>query len=294
MKFLLPLIALLSFGFSSQAQEVWTYQPGPDQGKDAFIYDLEPSENFFDHPNFMASAWTNGMQFTRVRCLIDFLPQSLPEDIQVLDARLSLYSYDSPSNGPHSNLSGSNASLLQRIVEPWEEMNVTWVNQPETTTENQVTLEASTFAIQDYEDIDITALVQDMIANPSQGHGLMIRLITEDFYRAMVFGSGDNPNPDLRPKVVITYESTLSIEDVNDLGFGLYPNPTDSQVRIKLKKASTGELRVYDISGRLVRNEYFSATAEIQTDVSELPNGLYVVKTLSEHGEATGKLMISR
>jgi hypothetical protein len=288
------IASLLFLSLCGFAQQVWTYQPGPQQGKDAFIYTLESDESFGDHPNFMASAWTNGGEFVVVRCLIDILPENVPDNIEILDAKLSLYSYDSPSNGAHSTASGSNACFLRRIVEPWSENSVTWFTQPETTTENQVVLDASSFSIQDYEDIDITAMVQDMIESDDQGRGIMIRLQTEDIYRAMVFGSSDNDDPELRPKVVITYESTLSMDDQDELEFNLFPNPAESWVRLELPGDQTGELRIWDNSGRVILSEIFQGRSQVEVDISDLSNGIYFVESITESGQGVEKLVIAR
>jgi len=291
--FISSLVFAMIFS-SSFSQEVWIYQPDAETGKDAFIYTLEPFENLGDHPNFMASAWTNGGEPTVVRCLIDVIPEGFPEGVEIIDARLSLYSYDSPSNGPHSTISGSNATYLQRIVEPWSETEVNWMNQPETTTQNQVTLQASAFSIQDYEDIDITALVQDMMANPDQDHGLLMKLITEDYYRAMVFGSSDNDNPELWPKIEITYEAPLAVDDLNGIDFRIFPNPCDSWTRVQFQEEEVGRINVFDQMGKLLDSKGFSGSSEVLLDLSHLADGIYTLQCITENGTGSEKLVVSR
>jgi hypothetical protein len=45
-----------------------------------------------------------------------------------------------------------------------------------------------------------------MIVNPSENHGYIIRLVDETLSsNKLVFGSSDNQNIDLHPKVVVEY-----------------------------------------------------------------------------------------
>ncbi|MCZ4409133.1 DNRLRE domain-containing protein [Cryomorphaceae bacterium 1068] len=279
--------------FELSAQETIIYQPGPEDGKDAFIYTLEPELNVGDHQNFMASAWTNGLTPLAVRCLIDVIPPDLPPDVNILEAKLSLYSYDSSSNGPHSTLSGSNNAVLRKIIEPWEEETVTWANRPAMTTINQVQLPASTAAIQDYLDIDITILVQEMIDNPETGHGLMIKLATEQPYRAMVFGSSDNDNPELWPKIEITYETTLSSDwGESESELTLFPNPTSEIVRVQGKELNGSELRIYDLNGRLIESYKQLSDELLEINVAHLANGSYVVQLVNSTGISSNHTLV--
>jgi len=118
----------------------------------------------------------------------------------------------------HESLSGANTALLQRITEGWEEDDVTWNNQPQAHTVNQVTLAKSTSPTQDYLDIEVTNIVQDMVDNPSSNYGFLFRLETEEYYRRMCFAASNHTDPALRPTLVITYES-CSIDIGNDTTF---------------------------------------------------------------------------
>jgi hypothetical protein len=285
------LLVFLSFGLS--AQETIIYQPGPEDGKDAFIYTLEPQLNVGGHQNFMASAWTSGLTPLAVRSLIDVIPPDLPPNVNILEAKLSLYSYDSSSNGPHSTLSGSNNAVLRKIIEPWDEWTVTWENRPAATTMNQVQLPASTAAIQDYLDIDITILVQDMVDSPETGHGLLIKLATEQPYRAMVFGSSDNENPELRPKIEITYESTLSYDsDESESELELFPNPASETFHVRGKELNGGELRIYDLNGRLIESYKQLSDELLEINIAHLANGSYLVQLIYSTGISSNHTLV--
>ena len=95
--------------------------------------------------------------------------------------------------------------LFRRVIEPWDEYTVTWYNQPEITTQNQVRLPESQSPTQDYTDIDIKILFQDIINDPEFSHGILFRLQEEAYDRKMMFASGDYEIPLLRPKLEIIY-----------------------------------------------------------------------------------------
>lgn len=179
-------------------------QPGPQQGKDAYLRALSPTVNYGSHIDYMAQAWTIGGQVTIVRSLIEFDLSSIPSNAVILDAKLSLYySYLSP-NGDHQ---GANDSYIQRITSSWNENTVTWNTQPTTTSSNQKYLSQTVSNTQDFTNINVTNLVSDMIGNPTSSFGFMIRLVTEQTYRRLTFASSDYPDSLRRPKLVITYSA---------------------------------------------------------------------------------------
>lgn len=182
-----------------------TLQPSNVEGKDAFVYDLEPDRNFETHPDFMAASGTNGgVQFI-VRSFVRFDFASIPSDAIIDSVKLSLFSYNSASNGSHFWGEGSNRSFIQKVNSPWSESLITWNNQPSSSEENKIVLQQSENEIQDYLDIDVTVLAKEMIKTPSVNNGFVIKLETEEIYKRMVFGSSDNDNDSLYPKLVVYY-----------------------------------------------------------------------------------------
>jgi hypothetical protein len=179
-------------------------QPNSADGKDALLHGLSSEANTnYGSLQFMPSfAWTFGGTPGVGRNLIWFDLSSIPASAVITDAKLSLYAWDGTSE-QHSTLSGSNATLLRRVTSPWNENTVTWSSQPTTTSVNQVLLPASTSLTENYTGMNITHLVNDMIANPN--YGLMLQLQNESYYRRMTFASSDHPNPALRPKLEVTY-----------------------------------------------------------------------------------------
>ncbi len=203
----------------SFSQDTLVLQPDSFCGKDALIRSLSPNTNYSNNVDFNAHAWTNSGTPVTHRSLIEFDLSAIPLNSTIIGAYLSLYSYNSTVIGTHSTLSGSNEAVLQQITNGWNENTLTWGNQPPTTTVNQVILPQSTSAIQDYLNIDVTAMIQDMINNPTTGHGFLFKLTNEQYYRRMLFASSDNPDPNLHPKIEIIYSSTGTVTQ-NSLNLG--------------------------------------------------------------------------
>ena len=71
--------------------------------------------------------------------------------------------------------------------------------------QNQVRLPESQSPTQDYPDIDVKNLFQDIINDPEFSHGILFRLQEEAYDQKMMFASGDYDIPLLRPKLEIIY-----------------------------------------------------------------------------------------
>lgn len=189
---------------------VVTLQPGVSNGIDALIedypYNNYRNKNWGDYDCFMAKSWTASGAPLVIRSFIDFNFDTIPVNAIIDSARLSLYAYGNDNQGyGHDTLSGSNACYLQRVINYWLEHGVTWNTQPMTTEENMLLIPKSHTTMQDYTNLDMTALVRDTYNNPDESFGFMIRLKDEVDYRQMTFGSSDAENPSRRPKLVIYY-----------------------------------------------------------------------------------------
>ncbi|WP_437744042.1 DNRLRE domain-containing protein [Sorangium sp. So ce1504] len=192
-------------------------QPG-SAGADATITSLSSGAgtNNGNSPNLTAGLWTSSdVKYTN-RSLFRFDLSTIPAGSTIERARLSLYADpdarlygQGTSNGlspGHATLGGSNAFLLQRVTSAWQENTVTWANQPTTTTLNQVLLPQSTSDGQDYERVDVTALVRDMLSAPANNHGFLMRLQDEVVkWREVSFTSSDHATAARRPKLEVVF-----------------------------------------------------------------------------------------
>lgn len=81
--------------------------------------------------------------------------------------------------------------------------------------------------------------------------------------------------------------------------FNVYPNPsTDGnfQLNIKMNEASLANIQVIDINGRQV---YFKDLGKLQSQIvnlnlTNLANGMYIIKISNEFGQATKKVVINK
>lgn len=183
-------------------------QPDSREGIDAFIeswpYENYSNTNWGDYEAFVAIAWTAGGTPMTARSLMKFDLKAIPSGSKVKRATLSLYSTGLPYIGEgHSDLSGPNDFVINRVISKWDERTVTWNTQPRITREGEIILPPSGSYDQDYIDIDITEMVQAMVRKPSENHGIMIRLLNESYYRGIIFASSDHSDPEKRPRLVI-------------------------------------------------------------------------------------------
>lgn len=90
-------------------------------------------------------------------------------------------------------------------------------------------------------------------------------------------------------------DSTAGIEDViSESSISIYPNPATSEFTIALPKTMKAEVRVFDISGKLLIYEADALISNKHTiDVSSLSSGTYFVRLNTEEGTATKKLLIN-
>ncbi|MBN2175853.1 MAG: DNRLRE domain-containing protein [Bacteroidales bacterium] len=211
------LFSLCLISAENTAQDTIFIQPGPEDGKDAIIHSLYPYTNYGDLLSLIAAAWTYQSDFGIIRGLFEFDLDSIPSDLQIKEAFLNLY-YN-PTCG-HEGHGGENSAWIRKVTGNWNEYTVNWINQPPTSSENQIILPASTSTTQDYLGIPLTDLVQEMISNPEENFGFQLRIQNEEVYRSLTFASSDYPITSLRPMLVIIPEcqSPISYYTYEDLG----------------------------------------------------------------------------
>lgn len=191
------------------SQTTVVLQPNGVEGKDALLHGLASvsSTNYGNSDQFTATAWTFNGDFGIVRALIDFDLSSIPSGANIIDAKLDLYGWESTNGfGPHSQLSGNNDFLLQRVTSSWDENLVTWNTAPSTSNNNETFFSGTPVQGQNYTNMNVLDLVQDMVDNPSGSHGFMMRLQNENYYRCMNFYSSDALDSTKRPRLTIIYD----------------------------------------------------------------------------------------
>ncbi len=207
--------------FGSGSHYVLRLRPDPEMGFDAMISNLEPDKNFGKHPFFEATYMTDDSPLAVMRenrSLIRFSPSGLPKSAIIQKVTLSLF-YDIPipwngylKDSLFVDAAGNVvycAGVLEQIIEPWQEHEVTWNSQPKTNEKVQVWIRPF-IKNANFIDVDVTRMFVNEFSYPS--YGMLFKLApspTLDVYSGVFpgfrFASSDSEKPELRPILTIHY-----------------------------------------------------------------------------------------
>lgn len=103
---------------------------------------------------------------------------------------------------------------------------------------------------------------------------------------------------------LVSEESKRVLEhDANNklTGLSIYPNPTNGKFTIKydLLKKSDVRLNIFDVNGSLVKelvniNAQYEGKYKIPVNLSDLPNGIYIVNLINNGERTTERIVIER
>jgi hypothetical protein len=292
----------LTINYTPPATACITLQPHDGCGKDAMVWNAPPynngNTNYGSHEALGAHAWTNQGTPDTARSLLQFDLSVIPSNAIITSAMLSLYNNPTTvyANGAHSWLSGPNTGLLQRITTYWDEKTVTWFTQPASTTANEVTIPASTTIHQDYPNMDVTQLVTDMINDPLNSYGFMIRLVDEQQYRALVFASCNYSDQSRNPKLEICYSIQNGVETNPGSSFVIYPNPAHQRFCIesgrKINAAVSVEL--FNVMGEKIYADEVMVPGLFKKEiiVSDYSPGIYFLNVKSGEEHFTKEIVV--
>jgi len=247
------VVLFLSLQGVKAQESTLVLQPGPESGVDAFINSKISSKNNFFHEEISSGVWTNGGIPVTVKGLVKFDLEGIKPGVKIIQATLHLSSIHGMGNGEHSNLTRRNDALLQKITSPWDQFTVTWDNQPKVTPINQAHLPASKASIQDYH-IDVTAMVQDMVNDPSRNFGMMLSPKVDKPYAMLVFASSDYKVEAKRPKLEVRYNEAIQHYDFRKVYSFIHYNPMskslittqNESLRFKVLSNSGKQVLEYD------------------------------------------------
>jgi Metallo-peptidase family M12B Reprolysin-like/Cadherin-like/Secretion system C-terminal sorting domain len=97
--------------------------------------------------------------------------------------------------------------------------------------------------------------------------------------------------------VINPSEVSTKEPDAAPVQLDVYPNPTPGQVWFQLSAtpASAAQLRLFDLSGRLVRETVWpSGSTVLQWALDEVTSGIYIAQYRDQRGLTTRKIMIDR
>jgi hypothetical protein len=204
-----PLVLKIPVG--SAVTKILFLQPGPEKGKDAMISNTRPDLNFGTFRYFEASYLPSENVLTLMdmkRSLIFFDLSALPKPSVINKVILKL-SYDVPLPWDSTIFFSSTIKpygVIQQVIEPWEENQVTWNKQPKTTEVNQVFITPFIRNV-NFIEVDITKLIVIPTANALPNHGLLFKLSSNEKFKGFRFASSDYPDSLMRPRLSIQYTS---------------------------------------------------------------------------------------
>ncbi len=290
-------LLFMALVYNSQAQVTIHLRPDAAAGKDAMVSSLQPAMNFGSSLDFASLAWTNFGDPVNFRTYFQFDLSVIPAGAQIQSATLHLYNNpnSTSNNGEHSNLSGSNESVIQRVTGAWDESTITWNNMPASTSVNELTVPQSTSTSQDYM-LNMTALVNDVMATGNTNHGFVLKLKNENYYRCLLFGTSDDADSLLRPKLSVTY-SPLSVNDHLSVNLSVIPNKAGNEISLLFDpvKANNMSIAVNDLSGKQVIVEETirmgGANSYSVTMPENLSSGIYIVSLTTDSGRVIRKFL---
>ena len=107
-----------------------------------------------------------------------------------------------------------------------------------------------------------------------------------------VFDKDSLDNWDIYVSKYYKYNS-LNINDINKQIISLFPNPASNQITLDNGNCLIKTVYMYDVTGREVKRFYINMN-KITLDISDVQNGMYVVKINTEQGVTTKKIQIIR
>lgn len=249
-----------------------TLRPG-SEGKDteASDYGSNKTQNYGDVIVIASYIWNNGATTFREKAFIEFDLSFIPSNGIVTSAELDLHADDPTQTfvgNPSTPMNGSNnASYLRRVTTAWDEHTLTWNNMPTGTSQNEVILATSTSTGQDYLNINVASLVQDMVQNGN--YGFIIEPVSTTPSNSMIFRSSDYIDSLERPALRVCYTNATDIRKAEQVQLNalVYPNPFSTYFNVVLPHADMDKvvsLKVFNLMGQQVFEKELIVTEDSQ------------------------------
>ena len=90
--------------------------------------------------------------------------------------------------------------------------------------------------------------------------------------------------------------TTEPVEAYSGEVLSVYPNPTQGEVHVMLNQGSNAEVTVFDITGRQLFNYHFNGLnhTTLENHLNGLTSGVYFINVVSELGNQTVKLVVTK
>ena len=173
-----------------------TLQPGPAEGKDAYVGAGSPDGNYGNSSSLYVGY--SSSTYPRYRAYLYFdVSSSLPADAVVMYAYLYVHQYGFYGTG---NL----PICLYQVNSDWQEGNITWNNHPNSLTDAEYTRYVSSTS-GTWRTLYIRDLVRGWLDGSITNYGMLLKPVSEPATKIAYFNSSDYSNISLRPRLEIKY-----------------------------------------------------------------------------------------
>jgi|GEM_PF-441052 len=93
---------------------------------------------------------------------------------------------------------------------------------------------------------------------------------------------------------VIVVDGCLSVDEVQQEAFSVYPNPSDGKFTIVSENAFIEQIKLYDSAGKLIHVMDTGYEQKIHLDLMDLPNGVYMAELAAGGSSQVLRLIINR
>ncbi len=278
-KFLL-LIGLFSLSISAGAQ-VFVTLPVSFDSPVGYHDDYNTANQNFGNAAFIASFQIPGYHFgvNTNRGLMAFDLSSIPVGSTIISAKLNLHAYtDFTVAALQNGHCGNNQSKLSRITSNWNETTVTWNSQPTVSNVNEILLNQSNATNQDYLNVNVSNLVQDMVNNPTTSFGFRLALVDEVVTSSLAFCSKEYPDPSKHPSLVVEYRlPASSLSEFTFEEFAMYPNPVQNTLHLSFPNAEQNRrITCVDAQGKRIF-QVSGENQDLDLDLLFMASGLYTI-----------------
>lgn len=87
----------------------------------------------------------------------------------------------------------------------------------------------------------------------------------------------------------VTFTHVDGMEENNNIATVIYPNPTTGIVNIKYNEAA--QVNVFNTFGQLLLSQSTNGNDQETIDISNLPDGLYLIQMIGESGTTTKQII---
>jgi hypothetical protein len=176
----------------------------------------------------------------------------------------------------------------------WVENTITWNNKPAAQPAILATANVNSTTNQYYQ-CDLTSLIASL--RSTSINSVTIKLInTNSSNNQVIFNSREAASN--RPELVISDAGaarailiTKNENAIIEMGINIYPNPVKDVLNVR-SNSGPAALKLYDASGRLVKQQQITGKTVQQIPVGYLKNGLYLLKIENATGVTTKKIVI--